>query len=127
MKVDRIAAQQLEITLIIEALSEKGIFERFYEKGILTNISAVKSYRNDYGSNLNLRTAFIHDKTSQCEITIFFKISETFEENVHYLINHVYLGKYKYSRILKTRVMSQQLNELMRILILILLLEESSH
>ena len=75
-------------------------------KGILTNSSAAKSHHNDDGSKLNLRTAFIHDKTGQCEITIFGKISETLEENVHYLINHVYLGKYKYSRILKTSDLS---------------------
>ena len=68
----------------------------------MTNISAVKSHHNDDGSNLNLRTAFIHDKAGQYELTIFGRISETLEENVHYLINHVYLGKYKYSRILKT-------------------------
>ena len=47
MKVDHIAVQQLEITPINEALSEKGIFENFHVKGILTNISA----------------AFIHNKT----------------------------------------------------------------
>ena len=35
-------------------------------------------------------------------IRLLNKISETLEENVHYLINHVYLGKYKYSRVLKT-------------------------
>ena len=51
---------------------------------------------------MNLCTTFIHHKTGQCEITIFGKISETLEENVHYLINHVYLNKCKYSRILKT-------------------------
>ena len=51
---------------------------------------------------MNLRTAFIRDKVGQFEITIFGKISKSLEENVHYLINHVYLGKYKYSRILKT-------------------------
>ena len=51
---------------------------------------------------MNLRTAFIRDKVGQFEITIFGKISKTLEENVHYLTNHVYLGKYKYSRILKT-------------------------
>ena len=59
-------------------------------------------HHNDNGSNLNLRTVFIHDRTGQCEIKILGKISETLEENVHYLINHVYLGEYKYSRILKT-------------------------
>ena len=63
MKVDHIAVQQLEITPINEALSEKGIFEHFHVKGILTNISAVKSHDDDDGSNLNLRTAFIHNKT----------------------------------------------------------------
>ena len=87
---------------INEARSEKGIFECFYVKEILTNISAVKSHHNDDGLNLNLRTTFLHNKTGQCEITIFDKISETLDENVHYLINHVYLGKYRYSRILKT-------------------------
>ena len=30
MKIDHIAVQQLEITPIIEALSEKGIFEHFH-------------------------------------------------------------------------------------------------
>ena len=93
MKVDHIAVQQLEVTPTNEALSEKRIFEQFHVKGILTNISAVKSHHNDDGSTLNLRTAFIHDKTGQREITIFGKISESLEENVHYLINHVYLGK----------------------------------
>ena len=102
VKVDHIAVQQLEVTPTNEALSEKRIFERFHVKGIFTNISAVKSHHNDDGSTLNLRTTFIHDNTSQREITIFGKISESLEENVHYLINHVYLGKYKYSRILKT-------------------------
>ena len=71
-------------------------------KGILTNVSAAKSHHNDDGSNLNLGTAFIQDKTGQCEISIFGKIAETLEENVHYVINHVYLGEYKYSIILKT-------------------------
>ena len=52
--------------------------------------------------NLDRKKAFIHNKTGQCEITIFGNISETLEENVHYLINHLYLGKYKYCRILKT-------------------------
>ena len=74
--------------------------------GILTNISAVKSHYSDDGSNLNLRTAFIQDKTGRCKITIFSKIPETLQENVHYLINHVYLDKYKYSRILKTSEVS---------------------
>ena len=102
VKVDHIAVQQLEITPIYKALSEKGIFERFNVKGISTNVSAVKWHNSDDGSNLNLGTAFIQDKTGQCEIPIFGKISETLEENVHYVINHVYLGKYKYSIILKT-------------------------
>ena len=42
VKVDHIAVQQLEITPIYKALSEKGIFERFNVKGISTNVSAVK-------------------------------------------------------------------------------------
>ena len=75
MKVDHIAVQQLEITAINEANSEKGIFELFHVKGILTNISAVKSHHYDDGSNFNLSTAFIHEMFSQCEITIFGKIS----------------------------------------------------
>ena len=101
VKVDHIAVQQLEETPINEALSEKVIIARFYVKGILTNISTVKLHHNDDGSNFNLRTAFINDKAGQCEMTIFGKVSETLKENVHYLINHVYLDKYKYNRILK--------------------------
>ena len=49
VKLDHIAVQQLEIMPINEALSEKKIFERFHVKGILTNISAVKSHHNDNG------------------------------------------------------------------------------
>ena len=89
VKIDHIAVQQLEITSINEALSEKGITERFYVKGILTNISTIKLHHNDNGSNLNLCTAFINGKTGLCEMTIFGKVSETLKENVHYLINHV--------------------------------------
>ena len=65
MKVDQISEQPLEIAPINEARSEKGIFECFYVKEILTNISAVKSHHNDDGLNLNLRTAFLHNKTGQ--------------------------------------------------------------
>lgn len=46
VKIDHIAVQQLEATLIIEVLSEKIIFG---------------------GSNLNLCTALIHDRTVYCE------------------------------------------------------------
>ena len=52
VKVNHIAVQQLE-----ETISEKGIFEHFHVKGILTNIFVVKSHHNDNGSNLNLRAA----------------------------------------------------------------------
>ena len=63
VKVDHITVQQLEITQISEALSEKVIFERFHVKGILINTTAAKSHHNDDGSNLDLHAAFIHDKT----------------------------------------------------------------
>ena len=56
-KVNHIAVQQLEVTPINETISEKGIFEHFHVKGILTNIFVVKSHHNDDGSNLNLRAA----------------------------------------------------------------------
>ena len=85
--------------------------------GILTNISDIKSHQNDNGSTLSLCAAFIHHKPDQCEITIFGKYLETREENILYVINHAYLGKYKYSRILES-VMSQQLIDLMKILVL---------
>ena len=75
--------------MIEKALLEKKIFERFYVQGIFD----VKSHQNSDGSTLNLRTAFVRDETGQCE---------TLEKNVHYVMNHVYLVKYKYSRILKT-------------------------
>ena len=91
--------------------------------GILTNISDIKSHQNDNGSTLSLCAAFIHHKTDQWEITIFGKYLETREENIFYVINHGYLGKYKYSRILES-VMSQQLIDLMKILVLILLPEQ---
>ena len=57
VKVNHIAVQQLEVTPINKAISEKGIFEHFHVKGILTNIFVVKSHHNDDGSNLNLRAA----------------------------------------------------------------------
>ena len=75
--------------MIDKALLEKEILERFQVQGIFD----VKSHQNGDGSTLNLRTAIVRDETGQCE---------TLEENGDYVKNHVYLGKYKYSRILKS-------------------------
>ena len=47
-------------------------------------------------------TVITIDKFGQCDITFFGPIVESLQMKIVYQINHVYLGKYKSKRILKT-------------------------
>ena len=114
INVQNIPPPSYETTLIQEAFAQKGLFERFHIKGILTNMSDCTNHKNEEtGTTLKFRTAIFHDASGQSEITIFGDAAQSLEENIVYFLRHVYLGKFKTKRVLKTSDVSvlQKTNE----------------
>ena len=101
IEVDHIEIKEPEVTTIADALSQKSIFERFHLKGVLSNISEKKS-QNYNNSIIVFRTTVFHDETCQCEMTLFGSVVDSLKEETVYFINHVYLGKFKTKKIIKT-------------------------
>ena len=50
---------------------------------------------------LPFKTEIFNDEPGQCEIKLFRSIINKLQENLIYVINHMYLGKLKAKRILK--------------------------
>ena len=101
IEVDHIESKQPEVTTIADALSQKIIFERFHLKGVLSNILEKKSQNYD-NSIIVFRTAVFHDETGQFEMTLFGSAVDSMKEETVYFINHVYLGKLKTKKNIKT-------------------------
>ena len=71
IEVYNIEVKELEITPIVDTLSQKRLFERYHIKDLLTNLLHKEACKNDDSDSLVYSTAIIIDKFGQCDITFF--------------------------------------------------------
>ena len=101
IEVDHIEIKEPEVTAIADALPQKTIFEHFYLKGELSDISE-KKFPNHDNSVTVFHTTVFHEKTGQCEMTLFRSIVGSLKGETFYFSNHVHLDKFKTKKVIKT-------------------------
>ena len=93
-----------EITKIQTVINEFSLFERVNVKGIVSDISPVKTTEI---KPVQFVHGLIHDSSGTCRFTLFGNQCHTIINNKSYLCTHFSLSKYKSERILKSTEVSK--------------------